>query len=166
MIDKCLDNLPATLFHTYRVKDQTSVFVHVNKLKRTPVDKPEIKEEAGKKRKDNAGTVHVIRDINQVTVPFDNIICPNCNNDTSILSCPDCGCVKCYLKTGDPLVRSTNKNEQPTYSFTPPLRSAINVTNIGTFTVRGSQIYPQTNIGTVLTATTTSIRLSSARVKP
>lgn len=106
MIDTCLDKKPATLFSTYRVKDKTCVFVHITGLKRKQVVTEKIKEQttANKRRK----IKDIIRYENVVSMPFDDFVCPVCNNDTKKKSCRECGCEKCHLKTGDPLVSNLN----------------------------------------------------------
>lgn len=101
MLDKCQDGSLARLNSTYRVRDKTAVFVHLYTVakKRKRVH-PRIIIYAGRKRQKTP----IIESMNTITMPFDDFVCPTCSNDTRTKTCPDCGCVKCLLKTGDPLV--------------------------------------------------------------
>jgi hypothetical protein len=101
MLDKCLDKKPATLYSTYRVKDKTCVFVHLKQQQQVPVVQPKIKRETKKRVRKSS----IIRDLNVISTPFGNPLCPECKNDNGKKKCAECGCVKCLLKTGDPLVR-------------------------------------------------------------
>ncbi|KAL0074535.1 PUA-like domain-containing protein [Phycomyces blakesleeanus] len=57
--DKCADGSPATLFVTYKIKNNSHIEVYK---------------------------------------------CKSCNNNDKILKCNECGCSKCKLKSGDPLI--------------------------------------------------------------
>lgn len=101
MLDDCLDGTPARLFSTYRVRDKSCVFVHLyTAAKKRKRGYQRIVIFAGKKRQKTS----TIENMSTITLPFDNFVCPTCTNDTRQETCPDCGCVKCFLKTGDPLV--------------------------------------------------------------
>ena len=90
----------ATLYSTYRVKSKTCVFVHVNEQKsvqHTPTSST------------HATTIsrrHIVRDNDVVSLPFGGEICTTCSSNVKIKRCKDCGCAKCLLKTGDPLVKN------------------------------------------------------------
>ncbi|KAL7313456.1 hypothetical protein PS15m_007203 [Mucor circinelloides] len=101
MLDKCQDGSLARLNSTYRVRDKTAVFVHLYTVakKRKRVH-PRIIIYAGRKRQKTP----IIESMNTISMPFDDFVCPTCSNDTRTKTCPDCGCVKCLLKTGDPLI--------------------------------------------------------------
>ncbi|KAI8636143.1 PUA-like domain-containing protein [Parasitella parasitica] len=98
--DHCQDGTPARLYSTYRVRDKSSVFVHLYAAakKRTRHDRAVVF--VGRKRQKTA----TIENMDTITLPFDDFVCPTCSNDTRQKTCADCGCVKCLLKTGDPLI--------------------------------------------------------------
>ncbi|KAK4518744.1 uncharacterized protein ATC70_008966 [Mucor velutinosus] len=101
MLDHCQDGTLARLNSTYRVRDKSTVFVHLYtaaKKRKRPC--PRIVITAGRKRQKTP----TIDNMNAVTLPFDDFVCPTCANDARRKTCPDCGCVKCLLKTGDPLI--------------------------------------------------------------
>ncbi|KAL9538175.1 hypothetical protein MBANPS3_011135 [Mucor bainieri] len=103
MLDQCQDGTLARLNSTYRVRDKSTVFVHLytTAAKKRKRPSPRIVILTGSKRQK---TPTVERSMSSVTLPFDDFVCPTCANDTRRKSCPDCGCVKCLLKTGDPLI--------------------------------------------------------------
>lgn len=39
-----------------------------------------------------------------VIPPEEEYVCPQCNNNPRVKKCKECGCQKCFLKDGDPLV--------------------------------------------------------------
>lgn len=101
MLDQCQDGTLARLNSTYRVRDKSTVFVHMyTAAKKRKRPSPRIIIFAARKRQ----KIPTIDNTNTVTLPLDDSVCPTCANDTRRKSCPDCGCVKCLLKTGDPLV--------------------------------------------------------------
>ncbi|KAI8366586.1 PUA-like domain-containing protein [Blakeslea trispora] len=97
MLDTSLDKTPATLFHTYRVRDKTCVFVHIRP---TSLKRKKIKAEPTQA----TPSTLVVRDMNTISTPFGNPYCPACKNDKKKKKCAECGCVSCLLKTGDPLI--------------------------------------------------------------
>lgn len=72
--------------------------------------------------------------IDTVTLPFEDFVCPTCANDTCRKACSDCGCVKCLLKTGDPLV-SVPCSLTLLLHFTVYARYSISATATGTLSV-------------------------------
>ncbi|OBZ88071.1 E3 ubiquitin-protein ligase UHRF2 [Choanephora cucurbitarum] len=100
MLDTCLDKKPATLFHTYRVRDKTCVFVHIRPSSVQLTKK--IKVEPTQPTLSNSD--NVVRDMNVISTPFGDPFCPACKNNKKKKKCAECGCVKCLLKTGDPLI--------------------------------------------------------------
>lgn len=121
-MNETADNELATLSTTYRIRDKTCVFVHINNLakptaekqtKASPVARKKflVTTSRSRSRSKQRRTVRrrIIRDNNVVSIPFGNEHCEVCQSDRRIKECKDCGCVKCLLKTGDPLVSVINK---------------------------------------------------------
>lgn len=93
----------ATLFSTYRVRHHTCVFVHINVQNKTPCQT----ENRIKHRATAAKQTARIRNSsnNIISTPFGDYDCNQCQNNTSLVKCLECGCAKCHYKTGDPLVK-------------------------------------------------------------
>lgn len=92
----------ATLFSTYRVRHQTCVFVHINVQNKTPCQ-----TENRIKHRTTIKQTTRIRSSSSITIstPFGDYNCNQCQNNTSVIKCLECGCAKCHFKTGDPLVK-------------------------------------------------------------
>ncbi|CEP18119.1 hypothetical protein [Parasitella parasitica] len=88
--DYCQDGTPARLFSTYRVRDKSSVFVHLyTTAKKRKRKHGRVVISIDRKRKKTA----TVDNMNTITLPFDNFVCPTCSNDTRQKRCVDCGCI-------------------------------------------------------------------------
>jgi hypothetical protein len=109
MLDKSADGKAATLFLTYRIRDKTCVFVHIAKPKSSKPNK--VTTQVTQRNKVAASTQsarvpqrRIILSNNIVSTPFDGSQCSVCLNNKRMKKCQECGCSKCYFKTGDPLM--------------------------------------------------------------
>ncbi|KAI9260087.1 PUA-like domain-containing protein [Helicostylum pulchrum] len=101
MMDTKANKEAATLFSTYRVRHQTCVFVHINVQNKTPCQ-----TENRIKHRTTIKQTTRIRSSSSITIstPFGDYNCNQCQNNTSVIKCLECGCAKCHFKTGDPLI--------------------------------------------------------------
>lgn len=125
MNDKCSDKTPALLTSTYRIRDKTSIIVHINQFKDS-VKRDKISKQAYTRRPKNK---NIILSLDVVTKPFEEFFCTQCENKAD--TCSECGCRRCLLKTGDPIVSSLSL----LLLLTNKYRFVINVMVIGTLNV-------------------------------
>ncbi|KAI7869587.1 PUA-like domain-containing protein [Spinellus fusiger] len=95
--DKCADNTPATLFVTYRLKANTTVIAHFKS-----VSDAYIPEETQQDTPETSDTVPV--ETEESADFIQDYMCETCKNDENALECSECGCSKCKLKSGNPLI--------------------------------------------------------------
>ncbi|KAI8388306.1 PUA-like domain-containing protein [Radiomyces spectabilis] len=102
--DFCADKSPATLFVTYRIKNNTSVLIH--KIRRE--DAPSTPSEEAANTKANADQLQDVEtnDVSTQTPmgPNDDYQCRTCHNNPRTTKCRECGCQKCLKKSGNPLI--------------------------------------------------------------
>ncbi|KAG1151494.1 hypothetical protein G6F37_003948 [Rhizopus arrhizus] len=96
--DKCSDKTPALLTSTYRIRDKTSIIVHINQFKDS-VKRDKISKQAYTRRPKNK---NIVLSLDVVTKPFEEFFCTQCENKAD--NCSECGCRRCLLKTGDPII--------------------------------------------------------------
>lgn len=113
LLDKNANKELATLSTTYRIRDKTCVFIHINnqskpsaekRVKASSVSRKKIVVTTSRSKQKSIVRRRIIRDDNVVSIPFGNEHCDVCQSNTRIKKCKECGCVKCLLKTGDPLI--------------------------------------------------------------
>ncbi|KAI9012629.1 PUA-like domain-containing protein [Phycomyces nitens] len=112
--DNCADGSPATLFVTYKIRNNSQVILH---LKDKSADQTEIPEPVSRETSVSPQTTpQAIPQENPQDQPEDSgpsdtankeiepYACKTCCNDDTKLECNECGCKKCLLKSGNPLI--------------------------------------------------------------
>ncbi|KAF7729969.1 E3 ubiquitin-protein ligase uhrf1 [Apophysomyces ossiformis] len=105
--DKCADGTTATLFVTYRVKNNSSVIVHQRNHDKDQFEQlPEHLASAKKSivNDSEASTSTASTPSNSDATESILYDCKTCLNNPKIRLCKECGCIKCLSKHGNPLI--------------------------------------------------------------